>query len=463
MNAKLQQLDKKIGALVDRVSGWLGRAGFGGMSEQARRQLSIILLGSFALHVLALAIFGSMVVMSTLRGERTVFVAPPPMKTFQPRELEHKVKVQQRQRSSSRPAMTPRMVSMAPSDFALPEIKVNPKAVKTSFQPKFQQVSGVGFGAGLGSGYGLGGFGMGVAQFDFFGIQGRGDRIAILVDVSESMTEEEKGGEKGFERVKFKLGNLLDSINEKALFNVVAFADAAQTMQSAMVIASKENKTAGKMFLQPFNTGGRWGLKSGNVSPSAAGLRARGGTTRLDLALTAAFQQGADTILVISDGLPRVMKEPTAEQMAAWNAQMADWQRENAGAIASHQAAAQTYAAAAAKADYKEEKVWVPGRPRKEGQAAVEGHYEMRRVMQGSAGHRPPAAPKAPQMPDDMKWWTIEDFIKHFSTLQAEYYGKKGRKPPSVHCIGYEIDKEGGAFLRDFSRAYKGQYRRVGS
>ena len=462
MKAKLQQLDQKIGNLVDRVSGWLSRIGLGGMSEQARRQLSIILLSSVALHVLALAIFGSMVVMSTFREERTVFVAPPPMKTFQPRELEHKVKVQQRQRSSSRPAMTPRMVSMAPSDFALPEIKVNPKAVKTSFQPKFQQVSGVGFGAGLGSGYGLGGFGLGVAQFDFFGIQGRGDRIAILVDVSESMTEEEKGGEKGFERVKFKLGQLLDALNEKALFNVVAFADAAQTMQPAMVIASKENKSAGKVFLQPFNINGRWGLKNGNVSSAGIGLVAGGGSTRLDLALTAAFQQGADTILVLSDGLPRVRKQPTAEQMANWNAQQEQWQKANASAVANYQAAAQQYASAMAKADFKEVKVWVAPRPRKEGQAAVEGHYETRRVPQ-SGVPKPAAPPQAPKMPDDMMWWTLEDFIKHFSILQAEYYGKKGRKPPSVHCIGYEIDKEGGAFLRDFSRAYKGQYRRVGN
>ena len=463
MKEQFQRLDRLIGNWADALSRGLSRAGLGGMSEQARRQLSMILLASVAIHLLALGVFGSMVVMRNLRGERTVFVAPPPMKIFQPRELEHRVKVQKRQRSSSRPAMTPRLVSMAPSDFALPEIKVNPKAVKTSFQPKFQQVSGVGFGAGLGTGYGLGGFGLGVAQFDFFGIQGRGDRVAILVDVSESMTEEERGGEKGFERVKFKLGQLLDAMNEKALFTVVAFADAALTMRSEMVIADKKNKADAKAFLQPFNTGGRWGLKNGNVSPASGGLAARGGTTRLDLALTAAFQQGADTILVISDGLPRVIKEPSPEDLALWNAQLQAWNQENAAAMQSYQAAAQQYAQSLEGVKYKEEKVWVPPRPRKEGQAAVEGHYEMRRVPQSSGRARPPAAPVPPQMPDHMKWWTLEDFLKHFSILQVEYYNKKGRKPPMVHCIGYEIDKDGGAFLRDFSRAYKGQYRRVGS
>jgi hypothetical protein len=461
MSARMDQWKRRLGRLVDGVARWLGRAGFGGMSEQARRQLSIILLASLALHLLALVAFGSVVVMRSLRGERTVFVAPPPMKTFQPRQLEHKVKVQQRQRSSSRPAMTPRMVSITPSEFALPEIKVNPKAIKTSFQPKFQQVSGVGFGAGMGTGYGLGGFGLGVAQFDFFGIRARGDRIALLVDVSESMTEEERGGEKGFLRVKDKLAALLDALNEQALFNVVAFADAAQTFQPAMVIANKQNKAAAKSFLQPFNVNGRYGLKRGNVDPSGSGLPALGGTTRLDLALTAAFQQGADTILVISDGLPRVGKNPTPDQIATWNLTLEQWKRESAAAMESYNAAVQQYNKAMADAQYDEEKVWVPPRPRKEGQRAVEGHYELRRVPR--AGVHRPVAPKPPQMPDDMKWWTLEDFLKHFGILQAEYYGKKGRKPPVVHCIGYGIDKQGGDFLRDFSQAYKGQYRRVGS
>jgi hypothetical protein len=86
------------------------------------------------------------------------------MKTYEPRKLEFKVKVSKQQRSSSRPSMSPRMVSTKMSDIALPEIKVDPKIVKTSFQPKFKAVSGAGLGAGLGTGYGIGGFGTGVSS-----------------------------------------------------------------------------------------------------------------------------------------------------------------------------------------------------------------------------------------------------------------------------------------------------------
>ena len=458
-------MKERLQRWIEGGSRLLLRLGFTGISEQARRQLSLILIASIALHLLALAVFGSFVVMQNLRGERTVFVAPPPMKTYQPRELEHKVKVQQRQRSSSRPAMTPRLVAMKPSDLAMPEIEVNPKSVKTAFQPKFQQVSGVGMGVGLGTGYGLGGFGMGVAQFDFFGIRGRGDRVAILVDVSESMIEEEVGGPAGFERVKARLGQLVDALNEQALFNVVAFAEAARTMKPQMVIANAANKQAAKDFLRPFNTGGSLGLKNGNVNPAGTGLRALGGFTRLDLALTAAFQQGADTILVISDGIPWVNKPLSplsAEEQGRWQAQLDQWNRQNAGAIEQYQRDMEAYNAALSKATYREEKVWVPARARKEGQAAREGHYVTRRVPNIQM-HRPraPAPPQRPGAGDDR--WTLEDFLEHFKILQEEYYAKKGKKPPVVHCIGYQIDREGGQFLRDFSRAYKGQYRRVGN
>ena len=280
--------------------------GFMQLSER-RRKILLGLLGlSLGIHLIGLAIFGGWIVIRGQREVETVFVAPPPMRTYEPRKLEHRVKVQKKQRSSSRPSMVPRMVSSKMSNLALPEIKLDPKTINTSFQPKFKAVSGTGLGVGVGTGYGVGGFGSGVSAFNFFGIRGRGDKIAVLVDVSVSMVEEERGGPAGFVRVKNRIGEVIDALDEAAMFNVVAFADAAKSWQSEMVVATQDNKAKAKQFLTPFNTEGNWGLESGNIYGTGTGVPAIGGTTRLDLALTAAFQQNADTILVISDGLPRV-------------------------------------------------------------------------------------------------------------------------------------------------------------
>lgn len=434
------------------------RLGFGRLSVERQTTLAMILLGTIALHLLALVIFGSWVIMTAVRGEKTVFVAPPPLKTYEPRKLEHQVKVSKRQRSSSRPAVMPRMVAAKPSNFALPEITVDPKTVQTSFQPKFKAVTGIGLGAGMGSGFGVGGFGQGSSSFDFFGIRGRGEKIAILVDVSVSMVEAERDGFEGFRRVRDRIGKVIDALSAQSLFNIIIFADAGQTFRDEMIPATEAHKRDAKAFLAKHNTPTNYGLTSGNVQSSDIGLKAGGGTTRLDLGLTAAFEQGADTILVISDGLPRVVKALTSEQGTAWNNRVEQWREANRGAL-------EAYEKAAASATYETKRVWVPpstGGPLREGGGGGgprEGYWATQRVPTSPL----PARPRPPEMPDSMKWWTLEDFIEHFNILNEAHYAKKGRKPPVVHTIGYAIDKEGGDFLRDFTKNFKGSYRRVGS
>lgn len=444
-----------MSAMQPNVNAVLSGLGYYKLSQLRRKQIGVILLISLAVHLGILLIFGSVVVIRSILEERTVFTAPPPLKTYEPKKLEHKVKVSKRQRSSSRPAVMPRMVASRPSNIALPEIKVDPKVVRTSFQPKFKAITGIGLGAGLGTGYGLGGFGQGVSAFDFFGIRGRGDKIMVCVDVSVSMVEAERGGPEGFERVKSRIGKVIDALSEKTLFNVVAFADAGQVWQNEMVPATEQNKREAKKFLLPYNTKGRYGLDSGNVQSSNIGLAAGGGTTRLDLALTAAFLQGADTILIISDGLPRVQKQMTADQSAAWNAKMEQWQQANKAAL-------EAYSQAMANMTYREERVWVApqGASLKEGNVhgAREGHFENRRVPTKPVPHRP----QAPEMPDNMRWWSLQDFVEHFGILNEHCYVKKGKKAPIVHTIGYGIDKEGGDFLQAFTKQYNGSYRRVG-
>ncbi|MBT3380059.1 MAG: VWA domain-containing protein [Lentisphaerae bacterium] len=421
---------------------------FSSLSQRRRKLLTSMIVVSLLVHVVALGIFGSWVVMRSKREEKTVFVTPPPIKTYEPRKLEHRVKVQKRQRSSSRPSMVPRMVSMKMTNLALPQIKTDPKIITTSFQPKFKPVSGKGLGVGLGTGYGLGGFGQGVSKFDFFGIRGRGDRIAILVDVSVSMVEEERGGPSGFNRVKARINDVVTALNEAAFFNLVVFADAASTWQGKMVIANDENKDGAKRFLRPFNVDGNWGLTDGNLYAKNLGLEAIGGTTRLDLAITAAFEQGADTILIISDGLPKVEKPIPEGKLKSYNRKLEEWRKKNSNKLKDYEDSATV-----------EKKVWVAGDDGKlrEGKrnTGKKGRWEVRRVR---TGHRP----KPPDEPD-RQYWTLNEFINHMAKLNESLYAKKGKKLPIIHSIGYQIDREGGNFLKKLAHKYKGNYRRVAS
>ena len=377
----------------------LSGLGFYKLSAARRKVLTIVFAASLGAHVLGLLLFGGYIIMREQTETVTVFQTPPPVRHYEPRKLEHKVKVQQQQRSSSRPAVMPRLVAQAPSNLALPDLNIDPKRLQTTFQPKFKAVTGMGLGAGLGTGYGTSGFGMGMASVDFFGIRAKGEKIAILVDVSVSMVEEEHGGVEGFRRVRQRVEDVITALSDTVLFNVVVFADAAKTMSSELILANKENKERGKQFVRPYNTEGNWGLTSGNVQAINKGVPASGGTTRLDLAVTACYQMGADTVLIISDGAPRVRKPPSAADNNAWRERAASWQKANAGAIAAFNAA-----------PVKEERVWVPPQPAraarppssgalKEGQEpdrgspaepAREGHWTV--VMQRAGGGGPRGA-----------------------------------------------------------------------
>ena len=429
------------------------------LESRRSRALRLILLGSLAVHVFGMAVFGGVKLVQYFTKEEVVFEAPPPTRTYEPRKVELKVKVQKRQRSSSRPAIVPRMVSTRPANISLPEIKVDPKVVNTTFQPKFKAVSGRGMGAGLGTGYGTSGFGEGVSSINFFGLSARGERIAILVDVSVSMVEEQRGGPEGFNRVRTRLAQVVKALRDGTLFNVIAFADACSTMEPKMVYASDETRNQAKQFLNGFNTPGNYGLDSGNFHGANIGVRATGGTTRLDLAITAAMMAGADTIMVISDGLPEVGKAISPEEMKAHRERLAAWNTSHAAEMAN-------YEKAVANAPVR--KVWVPPQPARPpsnpkvlkegvkpdpGAPARPGYWTTTRDV-SVPRPTPPPAPQAGK-------WTLNDFITHMETIYEQEYKPKSLKKPVVNCIGYQIDDAGGKFLRGLSRHYKGQYRRV--
>ncbi|MFN2164665.1 MAG: hypothetical protein ACK2U9_00205 [Anaerolineae bacterium] len=459
-----------------RWTAFLSGIGYYRLSVRRRRILGIVLGCSLLIHVIGLAIFGGYIVMTSHTEEPTVFRTPPPARTYKPRELEHRVKVQKRQRSSSRPAMLPRLVAMKPSNLALPEIKVDPKIIHTTFQPKFKAISGKGLGAGLGTGYGTHGFGQGVSSIDFFGIRARGERIAVLVDVSVSMVEEQRGGVAGYMAVKSRVERVIDALSPMSIFSLTVFADAADTCFPKMVVATDENKNKARMYLRPFNTEGNWGLTHGNVNQSSSGVPAAGGTTRLDLAITQAMTQMADTILIISDGIPRVRKSWSPEQMQQFNQQRAAWYQNNAGRVESWQRANASYQA---NVQTTTERVWVPPTPAvparpppkgppKEGESrhgtpgrpAVPGHWETRTHRVGGGGGGPGPQPKPPPIPDP-GWWTLADFVKHINLLYERYYKKAGKPMPVIHCIGYQIDDQGHAFLQGLAKQFHGNYRRV--
>jgi hypothetical protein len=140
------------------------------------------------------------------------------------------------------------------------------------------------------------------------------------------------------------------------------------------------------------------------------------------------------------------------------------------GLIAAAQTAIAAYNAAEAAAPAT--RVWIPEVPTRPpgragikegakadpGSPAIPGHWQV--VQHHPGGVARPAMPAPPPMPPPGKW-KLPDFVQHISLLYDANYKPKGLKPPVISCIGYQIDKDGGAFLNQLSANYKGQYRLV--
>ncbi len=87
---------------------------------------------------------------------------------------------------------------------------------------------GSGYGSGTGDGLGgLGGssgIGIGERSVSFLGVQSSGERVAILVDCSDYMLEDGKGGMWAFRVVKDECVKLVSAMQPGVLFNVYLFS-----------------------------------------------------------------------------------------------------------------------------------------------------------------------------------------------------------------------------------------------
>jgi len=450
---------------------------------------------SLGLHAAIIVAIGGVVVFRYFTRPPVQFKTPPKqtVQRIEPRKLEYQVRMQEQQKKSGRPTVSARMTAQTLGSLSLPQIKTDVKPSRNDVFANVTGFGGSGLGDGLGSGTGAGGLGLGMSSVSFFGVQDRGEKIAILVDVSASMLGDDKGGAPGFQAVKTELGKVVKSLNEGTFFNVIVFAEAVDLFQEKLVLANTANKNAAVQFIEPYNQvtaesaseavkalagsggaggGGGAGGKGGGGAGGGGGQQRGGtqgynkalgvgthlnnyrpssedmamapwGTTRLDTALCAAFEQGADAIFILTDGKPRVLKPLTDAQRE----ENEKYREENSEAI--DQARNQKSQQLANENRTRAEKGLAP------------------KVLEEGAGlnFRPPH----PQEP-----WSNQEMLAHVQKLVKMLYADKKLKPPHVHIVGYEITggsdpkdvkerTDAATFLRSLANRYQGNFRNLNS
>lgn len=426
------------------------------MSRRTRQRLTGVFVISLAIHCVFLAGMGGVVVFRYFKRPPAHFKSPPPpAERIEPRKLEYKVRVEEQQKKSGRPVVTPRLTAQSVGAISLPEVKTELKPTPNKALSSLTSFGGSGIGEGLGGGTGSGGLGLGVSQVNFFGITDRGERIAFLVDVSLSMLEDEKGGIPGYEAVKTELAKMVNKLSDGTFFNVIMFGNDVDIFRPKMILASPDIKEELGKWLKPYNMdwkNGRLGNLYNNWRPFtqhqgdyyAGGIMAAGGSTRLDLALAAAFEQGADTIFILTDGVPVVGKLLQGKEKEDYDKQVEIWRK-------THREHEPTQAEK--KQQERAKEAWLKQIEKENADRAKRGLppkiTEAGRSWGGGPG------------PPGMGSWTTAEILDHLKKLQKDVYESQKRKPPRIHCVGYQTDAGPEQFLKELAYDNHGRFRRM--
>jgi hypothetical protein len=398
-----------------------------------KRVLWGVLLISAAVHAAALFLFGSWVVFRHFFHNEARFVVPPELvKTIEPRNLKYKVQLQEQQRRSGRPRIQPRLSARRVSEFSLPDVPVEMATVER-MQSQMKSFGRAGVGAGLGGGMGSGGLGLSASTVKFFGITDRGERIAFLIDISLSMVEDDKGGEDGFRQLKIEIADMISGLNPGTFFNLILFGNQVDLFEQQMVLASDDNKRKAREFLEPYLEGiAESQERSGNIlknyDASLEGLAAVGGATRMDLGITAGFEQNADVFFIISDGRPHVYKQLEGDELENLQKRQAKWDEE-------HDAEAERAA---------RDKAWeAMNRARRK-----KGLPPKVQELRGGTRPTPPI-------------WTDKEIVAHMEMVGKLAYKEKGRRMPRINCVAFVCHPEEENFMKLLTREFRGKFKRA--
>jgi hypothetical protein len=426
---------------------------------------------SVIIHAVVIAILGGVVVFKVLERPPAQFKPPPPpAKTtkIEPRKLQHKIKIRERQQNSGRPRVSPRLTANRVSGISLPEIEVDPTAapVKSNIQKSIgKNFSMGGLGSGLGSGTGSGGLGLGTSTVSFFGIQAAGERIAFVVDLSRSMVEDDKGGLNGIKVLKDELKNMVQKLNDGTFFNLIFFDDHVDAFKPKLVVAKPATKKEADEFISPYYADfGKevmqnyaqdkrdWPsatrLHNYNLPmlESAAKYVSGGGNknSQIDAPLAAAFQMQADTIFIISDGYPSFERALFGKELEEYERKVKEAQEK--------------WAKLSPKELEKMEKSNKESADKYWKELDAENAKRARRGLPpkvfegGGPGGMGPSVGRPSLTPSQT--------IEYIHAIAVELYGDR-KKMPKIYTVAYGADVGGETFLQALSREFHGRFRKI--
>jgi hypothetical protein len=320
---------------------------------------------------------------------------------------------------------------------------------------------------------------------NFFGVKGEGTNVYFVVDVSDSMVEQDKGGIDGYKNLKDKLGQMIRSLAPETSFNIVFYGDAVDLFMPTSVSATPENQKAALKFMEQYMAStSKRGNISRNYRSKVPTLPAMGGTSRMDLGLVAAFEGRADTIFVLTDGKPVVRRAMNEKEREEYRKKMADSEISSADRqkyekeLVDYRKKVEEYNEEMKKyreknADKLQEKARKEAENRAKGKGkVVEGQGFVVDPVKIAGLPDAPKAPTAPVPPKpktqgqavaapDLGNWKDDEILEYIKETIAGTYKKDGYDLPSIHGVAFMSKASEEKFLRSLASRNNGNFMRI--
>ncbi|MDF1826113.1 MAG: hypothetical protein P1U68_15815 [Verrucomicrobiales bacterium] len=262
-----------------------------------RAMIGSIIIGSIAVHAVALVLFGLWTVAKHFSRPEARFEMKKVVK-IPPKTPEHKMNVARHEAMAPRPTFNDKLVSTRPTEFALPEMPEVNLDQMLPLDPSeliSDQVNGLVGSAALGSGLGQGLSGAGGTGegMSFFGVKANGDRILLLFDVSASVVNKAEAAGIPLERIQEETIKMIGTLPISSQFSLIQFTGNYMPFTDELIAATPKNKELAKSWVEE-----RW-VTSGSMSSSTNGVV--NNLTGIVGILERSIKMRPDVIFLISD------------------------------------------------------------------------------------------------------------------------------------------------------------------
>ncbi len=268
-------------------------------SRKKKIQKTEALLASIVVHAILAVLAVTLVAFSVVVKEDQQFEGKP---ISRPQVALKKLKIPVNIRKAPKPRLRKNIV-VKHKIRNTPDIKM----------PEIIGVKGGFSSAGSGLGGGAASLGFSMPELDMFGVKSNGEKIFLVLDSTEPMMRDDRGGLESYDLIKQEIYHMLEGLNSTVLFNIAAYDwQNGQMLFPKMVMATPSNIEKVKAWLDPLNRDKGAGGDLAVVGTKTAGP---GGKTFQSKSLTneimdsidvwvgpamLAMQQQADTVYILA-------------------------------------------------------------------------------------------------------------------------------------------------------------------